>query len=200
VAHHWYAINFLVPLGRFDEATAEAKKALELDPVSLAVNATVGLTYYFAGKHETAIDYFRTTLEMDPDFPVSNFFLGRVYVQTARFKEATDHIQKALKIYGDSTNMLATFGHAAAVSGKKDIALKILNQLLDLSRRMYVSSYDIASIYCGLGDFKQALFWLEKAVEERAYLTIYLQVDPIMDPLRKEERYISLVRKIFPGK
>ncbi|RQV99985.1 MAG: tetratricopeptide repeat protein [Calditrichaeota bacterium] len=198
VAYQWYAINLLTPLGRFSEALTEAKKALELDPVSLVVNSSIGLIHYFAREHDTSIAYFRKTLEMDPDFPVTNFFIGRAYVQTGRFQEANEHFQKALKIYGDSTNMLATFGHAAAVSGKKEIALKILNQLLELSHKMYVSSYDISSIYCGLNDTDQALFWLEKAMEERAYLIIYLKVDPLMDPLLMENRYQQLVKKLFP--
>ncbi len=196
LAHQWYSINLLTPLGRFEEADQEVKKALELEPSSLAINATVGLNYYFARRYDEAIDHFHHTLDMDPDFPVTNFFLGRVYVQKAKFKEAIEHFQKALKFYGDSTNMLATFGHAAALANKVDLAHKVLEQLLDISRKMYVSSYDIASIYCGLGNIDQALSWLEKAVEEHAYLLIYLHIDPIMDPLRKDARFEVLLNKI----
>ncbi len=197
VAHHWYAINLLTPLGRFEEAEQEIRNAQELEPMSLVINATVGLVSYFARQYDTAVDYFRRTLDMDPDYAVSNFFLGRALVQTGDYREAMEHFQKGLKAYGDSANMLATFGHAAAVSGKKDIALKILNQLLELSQSMYVSSYDLAAIYCGLKDFDQALFWLEKAFEERAYLMIYLRVDPILEPLRGEKRFQNLVQKIY---
>jgi serine/threonine protein kinase len=199
-AHHWYAINFLAPLSRFEEAIKEIKNALELEPSSLVVNATVGLTYYFARKYDAAIDHFKRTLDMDPDFPVTNFFLGRAYVQKSKYKEAIDHFQRALKFYGDSTNMLATFGHAAALANKKDMARKVLDQLLDFSKKMYVSSYDIASIYCGLGDTDQALSWLEKALDEHAYLLIYVNVDPILDPLRDQERFRVLINKILGGK
>ena len=199
-AHHWYAINFLAPLSRFEVAIKEIKKALELEPSSLAINATVGLTYYFARQYDTAIDHFRRALDMDPDFPVTNFFLGRARVQKSQFKEAIDHFQRALKFYGDSTNMLATFGHAAALANKKDVARKVLEQLLDFSKKMYVSSYDIASIYCGLGDNDKALSWLEKALDEHAYLLIYLNVDPILDPLRDQKRFQVLVNKILGGK
>jgi serine/threonine protein kinase/Tfp pilus assembly protein PilF len=196
VAHHWYAINLLTPLGRFEEAEEEIRNAQEIEPLSLVINATVGLVLYFARQYDTAVDFFQKTLDMDLDYAISNFFLGRALVQTGQYREAMEYFQKGLKAYGDSTNMLATFGHAAAVAGKKDIALKILNQLLELSRKMYVSAYDVAAIYCGLKDFEQAFFWLEKAYDERAYLMIYLNVDPLMDPLRDQDRFQKLVQKI----
>jgi serine/threonine protein kinase/Flp pilus assembly protein TadD len=199
-AHNWYAINFLAPLSRFDEAIVEIKQALELEPSSLVINATVGLTYYFARQYDVAIDHFMRALDMDPDFPVTNFFLGRALVQKSQFKEAIDHFQRALKFYGDSTNMLATFGHAAALANKKDTARKVLDQLLDLSKKMYVSSYDIASIHCGLGDTDQALSWLEKALDEHAYLLVYVNIDPILDPMRNQKRFRVLVNKILGGK
>jgi len=142
----------------------------------------------------------KKTLEIEPEHPVVNFFLGRAYVQQTRYREAMNHFQVALKSYGDSTNMLATFAHAAAISGQTGLSEKILKQLLDLSEKMYVSTYDVASIYVGLKDYNNALDWLEKAFDEKAYLLIYLQSDPIMDDLRNEERYQSLCQKIFPEK
>ncbi len=199
-AHHWYAINYLAPLNRGAEALAAVNRAREIEPASLVINATVGLIHYFSRDYDAAVKSLQKTLELDPEFPVSNFFLGRAYVQQGRFKEAIDHFQKALKYYGDSTNMLATFGHAAALADKKEIAHKVLSQLQELSTRMYVSAYDIASIYCGLDDRDKALNWLEKAFQEHAYLLIYLNTDPIMDSLREEKRFQQIVQKIFSNK
>jgi eukaryotic-like serine/threonine-protein kinase len=199
-AHHWYAINFLTPLSRFEQAVEEAKKALDLEPSSLAINAAVGLVYYFARQFDAAIDHFQRALDMDPDFPVTNFFLGQAFVQKCRFHEAIDYFQRALKFDGDNTNMLATYAHAAALTNEKDIARKVLEQLLDYSGKKYVSSYDISSIYCGLGDTEKALSWLEKALEEHAFLLSYLNVDPIMDPLREHERFQILIKKLLGGK
>ncbi|MCU0644536.1 MAG: protein kinase, partial [bacterium] len=146
-AHHWYAINFLTPLSRFDEAVQEIKTALELEPSSLVIHATVGLVNYFARQTDAAIDHFHHALDMDPDFPVTNLFLGQAYVQKSRFNEAIDYFQRALKFYGESHNALANYGYAAACAGKKDVARKVLKQLLDAAKKRYVSSYDIASVY-----------------------------------------------------
>jgi TolB-like protein/Tfp pilus assembly protein PilF len=197
IAHHWYAINYLTPLGRFDEAVKETIKALELESDSVVIGATVGLSYYFARQYDEAIRYLQRTLEIDPEFAVTNFFMGRVLVQKSMFREAFRYFQKALTRYGDSTNMLATFGHAAALAGKEGLAREILQKLLGLSEKMYVSPYDIASIYCGLHEDEIAFSWLARAVEERAYLSIYLKVDPIMNLLRPEPRFQYLLNTVF---
>ena len=196
-AHHWYAINLLTPLGRFEEAVREAQRALELEPFSLAIHAAVGLVYYFSRRYEDAIKYFKQALDKDPDFPATLFFLGQVYVQMARYQEAMDFFQQAMKIDSDNTNMRATYGHAAAASGKTADARALLEELLTLSQKQYVSAYDIASIYIGLGEKETALSWLEKAADERAYLLSYLKVDPILDRLREEKRFQMVADKIM---
>lgn len=198
IGHHWYAINYLTPLERFEEAQKSIQKALELEHSSLVINSTQGLISYFSRDYQKSIETLEQTLQMDQDYPVTHFFLGRALVQASRYSEAMDHFQKALKFYGDSTNMLATFAHAAALAGKQEITQKILSQLQDLSKDMYVSAYDMASIYIGLGQSDDALSWLEKACEEHAYLLIYLKVDPLMDPLRPKKQFKKILQKVHP--
>jgi tetratricopeptide (TPR) repeat protein len=160
----------------------------------------VGLILYFSRQYDEAIEYLNKTVEIEPEHPVTNFFLGRAYVQKSLYPEAMNHFQRGLKSYGDSTNMLATFAHAAALADQKNLAEKILKQLLELSEKMYVSAYDIASVYVGLKNHEEALNWLEKAYQERAYLLVYLETDPIMGQLRDEERYQKIAKKIFSQK
>ena len=197
LGHQWYAINFLTPLGRFDEAQQSINRALESEPLSLVIHSTIGLIHYFNRQYDQAIQHLEKTLQLDANYPVTHFFLGRALVQVSKFQEAMDHFQNALKFYGDSTNMLATFAHVAALAGKKNVTHKIIAQLQEISQRMYVSGYDMASIYVGLGQTKEALNWLEKALQERAYLLSYLKVDPLMDPLRPEKRFQELIDQIF---
>jgi len=198
LGHHWYAINFLTPLERFEEAQRSINQALEYEPLSLVIHSTIGLVHYFNRQYDQAIRQLEKTLQLDSDYPVTHFFLGRALVQIADFQGAMEHFQKALKFFGDSTNMLATFAHVAALAGKETITHKIIAQLQEISQRMYVSSYDRASIAVGLGRTEEALEWLDRALQERAYLLIYLKVDPLMDPLRSEIRFQKLVQQIFP--
>ena len=87
-------------------------------------------------------------------------------------------------------------GHALAISNNKAEAQRVLDRLLALSKERFVSSYDIAHIYVGLGDHDKAFFWLEKALNERDDLLVYLKADPRMDPLHSDPRFSKLVQKI----
>lgn len=195
-AYHWYAINYLTPLGRFAESMEMMKKALALDPISLVINSAVGVQFYFARNYDAAIEYYHETLELDPGFGLAQFFLGQAYLQKGLHERALTQYDKALKLSGESMNVLAAIGHASAVAGKEENALRILNKLLKASEDRYVSAYDVATICAGLNYKDQALDWLEQAFTERAYLMIYLGVDPVMDSLRNEPRFRELLKKM----
>ena len=107
------------------------------------------------------------------------------------------HIKLALDLYGESSNMLSTYAYAAALADNRNIAEDTLQQLLKSSSKNYVSAYDIACIYLGLGEKMKALDWLEKAREEHAFLLIYLNVDPKMEPLRAHPRFKSIIDGVF---
>ncbi|GAB4375754.1 MAG: hypothetical protein Kow0042_21410 [Calditrichia bacterium] len=196
-AHHWYAINYLVPLARFDLALKEIQQAQYLDPISPLINTTAGLVYYFAGQYDKAIEYHHTALELQPDFAMANFFLGQALVQKAELDSALEHFRQAQQQFGASTNMMATYAHAAGLAGQTEEAQNILNELLHLAREKYVSAYDIASVYLGLGQIDEALQWIKKAFEEHAYLLIYLNVDPILERIRATPLVQELKQKMF---
>jgi len=196
IAHHWYAVNYLAPHGRFDEAIKEIKIALDLDPISLVINTTVGLVYYYAGKYDEATGVFLKTLEVEPNFAMAHFFLGQTYSQKKMFDEALSQFDEASKLFGGSTNMQATFGTASALAGNKDKALEILKRLEQESKEKYVSAYDMAMIHTGLGDKQQAFQWLEKALAEHSYLLIYLNVDPVLEGLRGDKRFKKIQSKM----
>jgi serine/threonine-protein kinase len=195
-AHHWYAINYLTPLKRFDEAIAEIKQALVYDPLSLIINATVGLVFYYGRQYDTAIEHYLKTLKMDANFPMAHFFLGQAYVQKGKYQKAVKEFQESLKFFGNSTNMLSALGNAVTLSGKQQIAEKVIEKLHKIAKKTYVSPYDMATLYAGLKDKDRAFQYLEQAVSERAYLLLYIQVDPVMDSLRSDERFQVILKKM----
>ena len=86
-----------------------------------------------------------------------------------------------------------------ALAGQRGEALKILDQLQELSNRTYVSSEDIARIYMGLGEEDLAFEWLDKAYDEHAGTMVYLKVAAYFDPLRSDPRFQELLRRMnFP--
>lgn len=199
-AHHWYGNNLLASLGRFAQAVDELKRALELDPLSIIINADLGRTFYFARRYDEAVEQFHKTLKMDSGFYFTYRNLGCALEMKGAFAAAIEHYQKARALNNDS-QVLALLAHAYASSGNRTEAMKILEQLKDLSRQRYVSTYSFATIYVGLGDNEEALGWLKKGYQERVGGQIArIKVDPFLDPLRGDARFEALAEKIVPAR
>ena len=108
-AHQWYG-GYLTATGRFREADAEKKRALELEPLSLIINFEVGLASYFSRNYNQAIDQFQKTLDLDANFPPPNTFLAAAYEQKGMLKEATTAFQKAITVAQSPARTQATAG------------------------------------------------------------------------------------------
>jgi TolB-like protein/Flp pilus assembly protein TadD len=198
--HQQYGNVTLAALGRFDEAIAEGRQAVELDPLSLVINADLGGTYYFARRYDEAIAQQRKTLEMDPGFYFARFSLGEALAAKRAFDEAIVEYQKA-RALNDDPYVLALLGNAYARSGNKTEALKILDQLKELSKQRYVNAYGFAVVYLGLGDNEEALRWLEQSYQDRAGSDVgWIRVDSLVDPLREDARFEALAEKIVPAR
>jgi TolB-like protein/Tfp pilus assembly protein PilF len=196
-AHHWFGIGPLMRSGRFDDAIAECKRAVELDPLSLINNADLGHTYRSARRYDEAIEQLRKTLEMDPGFYYAHSALGRALESKGALDAAIQEYQKA-RTLNDDPGLLSLLGHAYASSGNKTEALKLLDQMKELSKQRYVSAYSFALVYLGLGDKEEALRWLDKSYQDREGSDIALiKINPFFDPLRGDPRFEELVTKVF---
>ncbi len=195
-AHQWYS-HFLLPLGRAEESLAESKRALELDPLSLVINMHMGWHYLYARQYDQAIEQLRKTLDLDQDFLLAHLFLGQAYELKAMYAEAMAEFQKAIALSRGAPPNVAALGHLYAVSGKRDAARKVLEELKESSKRRFVPSYEIAVVYAGLGEKDQAFGWLQKAFEQRdSGWLVDLRVDPRFDLLRSDPRFADLVRRV----
>ena len=172
------------------------KQALELDPLSLAINRGMGGMYYRARQYDQAIEQWRRTLEIDPDFPDVHHTLGKAYEQKGMYQEALAEFQKAVTLSRGSPRYLGGLGHGYAISGNLGEARNIVAKLKELSKKRYVSPYDVAIIFVGLGQNDQAIEWLEKAADVRSQDVFSLNGEPIFDPLRSDARFTALLKKV----
>ena len=194
-AHHQYS-HYLTAVGRTRESLDESLHALELNPLSLNLNAHLGWHYLFARQYDQAIAQCRKTFEMDPNYPPAHEFIALAFEQKGMYAEAITEFQKARELSGDSSNLAADLGHAYAISGRSEEALNIVDELKGMSKQRYVSSYDMAIIYLGLGQKDQAFEWLEKAYGEHSESLRYLKSDPRHDSIRLDPRFSDLVRRV----
>jgi serine/threonine-protein kinase len=195
-AHHWYAINHLVPVGRFDEATEELRRALELDPLALAIKTSVGMKDYFAGQYDDAVGELASTLEFDQGFGNAHFFLAATYTELARYPEALSELEAAMRLSGNSPEILAALGYLHGVSGDVTAARRVLGELRRLAGERYVSPARLAQVHVGLGERTEALDRLEEAHAERAADLAWLGVRPVFASLRDEPRFMTLLTQI----
>jgi DNA-binding winged helix-turn-helix (wHTH) protein len=151
-AMHYRYSHYLSAMGRFPEAMEEAKKAQQIDPLSLAINTTLMGRYRDLGQYSEAIDASRRTLEMDQNFVPAHISLGSVYEGQGMWPEAIREYQKAVELSHNSPPALASLGHAYGVSGNLNEARKVLASLQQVSKRHYVSAFDMAVVLAGIGD------------------------------------------------
>ena len=193
-AHHWYSA-YLISRKQFDAAIRQAQRALDLDPLSLIINTALGRALNSARRYDEAIEQLRKTLDMDPNFAEAHFHLGLAYEGKGSYDDAIRELTKAAELFGDRS-MTAWVGRVYALSGRRAQALKVLEDMLELSKQQPVSAYSIASLYATLGEKDRAFEWLEKVYQERNYYVVFLNVDPALDSLRGDPRFADLLTRI----
>ncbi|HEU4478324.1 MAG TPA: protein kinase [Pyrinomonadaceae bacterium] len=197
VAHQWYG-GYLERTGRLNEAISERKLALELDPLSTITSFELGANLLYARNYDQAIAQLQRSLELDPDFQAAHQFLPLAYIQKGMYEEALAKVRQAPE--GAALNITGMPGYVYAVSGHIGEAKKALEELKRLRKTEYIPAVSLAYICAGLGERDEALFWLEKGFEERAFQMQFLKLDPRFDKLRDDPRFKELVRKIsFPS-
>jgi serine/threonine-protein kinase len=186
--------RFLASRRRLDEAIAQLGRAVELDPLSLSLQANRALLYYFAGRYGEADSLLREVLKSDSTDVLAKWGLALVAEQQGR---PNDTIAILEPISSDgSLNRKSSLGHAYAVAGKVTRARNVLAELRKAAATRYVPSYYFALIHAGLGERDQALRYLERAYEERSTVLAYLLIDPRLAPLRDDPRFLALARRL----
>jgi DNA-binding winged helix-turn-helix (wHTH) protein/tetratricopeptide (TPR) repeat protein len=197
-AHHWYG-EYLVLSRRFDKGFQELIQAQELDPLSLPIHADIGQYYFFTRQYQRAVEQLTRALDLEPHFVRALALLGWTFEQMGRFKEAIAKFEQATALSGSRTLIVAGLGHAHAVSGNREEALKILAALKEQASRLYVSPYEIAVIHAALQENEQAFECLEQACDDHSVWLSWLEVDPRLDTLRADVRFEKLLGSVRNG-
>jgi TolB-like protein/Flp pilus assembly protein TadD len=195
-AHHWYGSGPPLAVGEFDRAIAELRRAQQLDPLSLIINADLGFGLIVARRYDEAIAQLRKTIEMDPRFYYAHWNLGVALELKGELREALAEYKKAAEL-DDDPIVLGLIAHVHAKLGERDQAVKLLAQLQQLAAHRYVPFGTFAGVYMALGEKDKAIDYLERAYRDHALSGI--KVDPMLDPLRGDPRFEALAAKIFPA-
>ncbi len=187
---------WLTSVGRTNEAIEMARRGLQTDPLSLPLSDDLAAAYYNARRYDEAIKQYQKSLEIDANHAGAYLGLGFAYEQKGMYEEAIAAYQKNISLSDRISFNLGPLGHAYAASGRKGEALKILDEMRGMAGQKYISPFDLAILYTGLGDRERALEELNRAYEERAGWLITIKVEPLFDPLRSDPRFQDILRRM----
>jgi tetratricopeptide (TPR) repeat protein len=186
--------------GKIEEAIRLIMKAIELDPLNIAFHRNLGCAYVYSGDANAAIETFQRTIEMDPQIPLLYLYLGLAYMRKSMYKEALKEMQ-AEKSFGGAYT-IALIGVANSLMGNKDKAYQILNKYTELSnqkgrsQKEDVSFYGLAVLCFSLEEDDLGFVWLEKAYETHDRYMYQIKIDFLMDRIRSDPRFHSLLKKM----
>jgi tetratricopeptide (TPR) repeat protein len=187
---------FLTAMGRFPEAGVSNQKAIQLDPLSSPINTDKGFLLYYSGQYNDAEKTLGETLQINPKNPLTHLWMGRTYQEKKQFNKAIDEYRQTLSYNNNWPVAWAAIGSAYGFAGQNMMAKNIIDTLLALSDKHYVTPYGIALVYASVNEKDKAFEWLNKALEERSHWLVWLKIDPRFKSLRNDMRFINLLEKI----
>lgn len=194
--HYGYALNFLVPMKRFDEAIAEVKRALELEPLSIPMGANLAGTYIYARKYDLALEQAKKVYVLEPNHLTAQIWMVRAYCVNGRYDEAIDFYKKTIAEDPTKEDLIQILGYAYAKSGRKSEAQEIIKKFHEQAQRQYVERITVAAVYAALNEKDKAFAELERSFVDRDWGLARLSIDPFLDPLRDDPRFKDLVQRM----
>ena len=198
LVHQVHAL-YLAASGRTEESLAEAKRVLDLDPVSIGAGCMRARLLYYARQYDEAISQYERTVAADPTVAGFCTFAIFAFEQKGRFTEAVEAAKRSSAASPNEVLQRAVLARSYGVMGNRAEAEKVVAGMVALTKRRFVSQYDFALAYSGWNK-EETLRFLERAFEGREGLLVYAKVDAVWDDLRGEPRFQEIVRKIgIPG-
>ncbi|MGH9433956.1 MAG: tetratricopeptide repeat protein, partial [Terriglobia bacterium] len=193
-AHHWYAL-YLAAMLRRDEAIREIRRALDLDPLSVAVNYGAGSILTQAGRYDEAVRQLQKTLQIDPNNAVTHGVLAVAYERKRLYEQATSEFETAQRLQGGYSPYAVEVAHVYAQAGQSARARSILRELRRDRKWGTVAPYNLAVTYAALGDKDRAFHWLQESVNARSCTVAEINADRDLDPLRSDPRFNGIRRQ-----
>ncbi len=190
----WYA-SILLDFGRLDEATAQYKRAYDLDSMSGAINDGLVNAYQARGDHQRAVEAAEKFIALDPTFPGIYSDLGLSYLMLGRNDDAVKAAEKAAELSGRESWALGKLGFIYASVGEKKKAVALLEELKTRAERSGSYGRFVAAIYAGLGDLDQAFEWLRKDFEHSSGRVLEVRWDVPYTEMRKDPRFKEIMKQ-----
>jgi len=191
-AHDKYHL-LLLATGRLDEASRESARSVELDPLNCFLTANAALCAYRTRQYDLAIELFQKEIGLDPNLPMGYALLGLPLIQAGRCEDAVGALERALRLgYSIAEPFMAM---ALVAVNRRDEARVLLQAIEARRQKEHAWPFALAMAYSALGDVDRAFANLQTAYDERDFWTVWLRVEPALDPLRADPRFRALLEQ-----
>jgi serine/threonine-protein kinase len=197
-AQQWYG-EYLFHTGQLDASVNQLKLAQQLDSLVPIIPTALGHALLVAKRYEEAIKVLNGGIARYPDIGLTHAELGKSYLFAGNNVLAVKELERANQLDPELVIRKGELGYVYGKVGRKDDALKILNGLLERTKRENISAAAVSEIYFGLGDYPNALSALETAVQAHDIALVTSTnplVDPVYDPVRKDPRFTAILKKM----
>jgi tetratricopeptide (TPR) repeat protein len=188
-AHQWFSLD-LSSIGRTQEATDEANRAYQLDPLSPVMRITQVVSYNAARRFDQAVEIGKTIVADNPTFGHVHIVMATAYWGQHKFPQAIHELQTGAQLEADKNlgEVAAALDDGFQSGGwpsalRKAIAVSLAQRK---AKRGYVSPYSIAALYAEIGAKDDAFQWLDTAYEEHDPGMLALRTDFSVDVLRSD--------------
>jgi tetratricopeptide (TPR) repeat protein len=183
--------------GRIDEALAQVRKVIEIEPLAQSLgDVDLGLLLFWKGDREAAVEAWHDALEFSPSHLTSLLNLGGYYCESGQTDEGFELLRRARALYPQTPQVLAEIGACHAAAGDPDAARGVLDELEAWTLREYVDPVNLAVVHLALGEDDQVFAWLERAYERRAFMMTQIGSDPRYERLYGDPRFRDLIERI----
>jgi serine/threonine-protein kinase len=192
-----YANFYLWPQGRVEEARALIERVLSIDPLWVLAHWVLAYYAYARRQYDQALSYLLAVIDMAPSFYLAYSVLGLVYTQREMRQQAVDAFEKACELSPGDPFVLGMLAYGLGKVGKFDEARNLIEKLHEARQHSYVPAKSLMFAWAGLNDSQNVLASAEKSLDERDPMTVMnLLQEPMLDFVRSDPRYPSLLRKI----
>jgi TolB-like protein/Tfp pilus assembly protein PilF len=194
-AHQWYG-EFLGDIRRFDQGSAELRKAQQLDPLSAIVGCDLASCYIHSGRYAEAVTILQEILTRQPDYAVAHNYLASVYDYEGEYAEAEKEHGLYVRLSGDIGEGEANRIKREWITGKKKQAKREMETLLANTKEGRFGYVQMALMYTSVGDRDKAFTCLDKAYQQHSWWLVTIEVEPNFASLRNDPRFKELERRI----
>jgi adenylate cyclase len=201
-SHLFYSNSFLSPQGRHDEAIAEMKIAIALDPLSFPIQSFLGRTLLWAGRTVEALAQFAKANQLSPNSALGHMRLAHAYSYLARYEDAIAEEERARILAGESPEATIAKGHQLRDAFRQRGGRGYWEQQLQFAKlhenppESYVGSYGLAILYTQLADREKAMTALSQAFKEHDLRLSEIGLEPLFNPLRTDPSFIDYENRV----